>query len=189
MNCIEEAYEYMKANLKDSRFMHTLGVVSVAKKLAGINGVSEDKAELAALCHDIAKNISLEEMKIMIKDNNIQLSSDEEKSSQLWHSFLAPYVSKEKLNIVDTEILEAMRWHTTGKENMSKLEKIIYIADMIEPSRVFPGVDEIRKATLEDLDSGVLMGLNHTIKFLLEQNALIDINTIKARNYLIDSKR
>ena len=68
---------------------------------------------------------------------------------------------------------------------MSKLDKIIYIADMIEPSRNFPGLDEIRKSTLESLDKGVLLGINHSIEYLLNKGALIDINTIKARNYMI----
>lgn len=186
MSSIEEAYEYVKSHLKEKRFIHTLGVISVAKKLAAINGVSEEKAEIAALCHDIVKNMSIEDMKALIKKNNIMLTEDEEKSTQLWHSFLAPIVAKEELKIEDEEILEAMRWHTTGRENMSKLEKIIYIADMIEPSRTFDGVEEIREATLNDLDSGVLMGLNHTIKFLLDEGQIIDINTVKARNYLIN---
>ena len=71
---------------------------------------------------------------------------------------------------------------------MSKLEKIIYIADMIEPSRTYDGVDKIRSEVLKDLDSGVLMGMEHTIKYLLSNGQLIDINTIKARNYLVMNK-
>ena len=89
-------------------------------------------------------------------------------------------------DLEDEEILSAIRWHTTGKENMTKLEKIIYIADMIEPSRDFDGVEELRKVTLENLNKGVLMGLTQTIKFLLKKGSLIDLNTIKARNSLIN---
>ena len=185
MSLKEDAYKYIKENIKESRFMHTLGVVSVAKKLANINGVDEESAEIAALCHDIAKNMKKEDMERLILENNLILTQEEKRSPQLWHSFLAPIVAEKELGITDKEILNAMRWHTTGKENMSKLEKIIYIADMIEPSRVFPGVEDIREETLKDLDGGVLAGLNHTIKFLLDRGCLIDINTINARNYLI----
>lgn len=188
MSIIDNAYTYIKDNIKESRFMHTLGVVSVAKKLALLNGVSQEKAELAALCHDIVKNMNISDMEKLMQENNIILSDDEKRSPQLWHSFLAPVVSKNILNIEDEEVLSAMRWHTTGKEDMTKLEKIIYIADMIEPSRRFPGVEKIREATLKDLEEGVLMGLNHTIKFLLDQGALIDLNTLKARNYLVINK-
>ena len=184
----QEAYDYIKANLKENRFIHTLGVVSTAKKLAEINNVSEEKAEIAALCHDIAKNITIEEMEKIIQENDIKLTEDEKNTKELWHSILAPVLAKEKLKIDDEEILNAIRWHTTGKENMSKLDKIIYIADMIEPSRKFEGVDEIREETIKNLDNGVLLGLTQSISFLLSKGALIDLNTIKARNYLINHK-
>ena len=78
-----------------------------------------------------------------------------------------------------------MRWHTTGKENMTTLEKIIYMADMIEPKRSFQGVEQLRKATFEDLDKGFIMALNHTINYLLNKGFCIDVNTIEARNFII----
>ena len=188
MKSKQDIYDYIKANLKETRFIHTLGVVSVAKKLAEINGVDEEKAEIAALCHDIAKNIPAEELEKIIEKNNIDLTEDEKNTKELWHSILAPILAKEKLEIDDEEILSAIRWHTTGKEDMSKLDKIIYIADMIEPSRKFDGVEEIRKKTLKNLDAGVLLGLTHSISFLLSKGSLIDLNSIKARNYLINHK-
>lgn len=178
-------YDYLKENLRPKRYMHTLGVVSTAKKLAKLNGVDEDKAVLAALCHDVGKNLTIEELMSIIKENNIELTMDEKKTPELWHGIVSRILAKEKFNIDDEEVLEAMRWHTTGKENMSTLEKIIYIADMIEPSRVYDGVQEIREKVLENLDEGVLMGMNHTIKYLLSKGQLIDLNTVKARNYLI----
>ena len=87
--------------------------------------------------------------------------------------------------IEDEEILSAIRWHTTGKENMSKLDKIIYLADMIEPSRDFSGVEELRNDSKDDLDKAMLNALTYTIKYLLEKGCLIDVNTVKARNYLL----
>ena len=185
MILIEDAYKYLKENLEDKRYMHTLGVVSVAKKLAEINGVSEEKAEIAALSHDIAKNIKFKKIEKMLKENNVILTECENKTPELWHSIVAPIVAKEVFKIEDEDILGAIRWHTTGKENMSKLEKIIYIADMIEPSRRFEGLDGIRKETIQKLDKGVLKGLTHTIEYLLSKGQLIDVNTINARNYLL----
>ncbi|NME82170.1 bis(5'-nucleosyl)-tetraphosphatase (symmetrical) YqeK [Clostridium sp. SM-530-WT-3G] len=184
MLSINEIKEYLKENLKPSRYEHTLGVAETAKKLAKLNNVDEKKAEVAGLSHDVAKNLSKEEMLKIIKENNIKLSLVEENNMNLWHSIIAPIVAKGKLNIYDEEILESLRWHTTGKENMSKLEKIIYIADMIEPSRSFEGLEEIRKATFENLDKGVYVGLTHSIRFLVDKDLLLDENTIKARNYL-----
>lgn len=187
MMAIETVYEYIKENLTEKRFLHTMGVISVAKKLSNINNISEEKAELAALCHDIAKYVPKEECIKLLKENNIKLSEDEEKVPEIWHSIIGPILAKNNLEIEDKDVLGAIRWHTTGKEDMSVLEKIIYIADMIEPSRIFDGVDEIREATMLDLNKGVLLGLNHSIKFLLSKGVPIDLNTIKARNYLIRS--
>ena len=186
---IEEINLYLKKNLIEKRYIHILGVADIAKKLAKLNGISEEKAEIAGLAHDIAKNLSKVRMKEIIEENNIILSAVEKDNANLWHSIIGAIESKNKLGIEDEEILDSIRWHTTGKENMSILTKIIYIADMIEPSRNFDGVENIRKITFEDLDMGVYYGLTRSIEFLLIKNLLIDENTIKARNYfLFDSK-
>lgn len=182
---INEMKIYLKSNLLESRYNHTLGVVETAIKLAGINNVDKNKAEIASLAHDIAKNKTIHQLKEIIDRNNIKLSSYEEKTPELWHSIVAPILGKEIFGIEDEEILSAMRWHTTGKENMSKLDKIIYMADMIEPNRKFAEVDLIRQECFKDLDSGILNGLTHTIKYLLSKGFLVDINSVKARNYLI----
>ncbi|SFC30579.1 bis(5'-nucleosyl)-tetraphosphatase (symmetrical) YqeK [Clostridium uliginosum] len=185
MLSIEEINKYLKLNLKPNRYKHVLGVVETAKALAKLNGISEEKAEIAALAHDVAKNLPEEEMKNLIKENNIVLSEIESNNSTLWHSVIAPIEAKDKLKIEDEQILDAIRWHTTGKENMSVLTKIIYIADMIEPNRNFDGVEHIRELTFENLDKGVFYGLSESIKDLLNRGLLIDLNTIKARNYFL----
>ena len=189
MLSIEEMKLYLKENLMENRYAHTLGVAETAKKLAKLNGISEEKAEIAGLAHDVAKNLSKDRMKEIMKENNIVMSEVEENNSNLWHSIIGDIEAKNKLGIEDEEILDSIRWHTTGKEDMSILTKIIYIADMIEPNRNFEGIEDIRKATFEDLDTGVYNGLTCSIEFLLNKNLLIDENTIKARNYfLFDSK-
>ncbi|MGN0143971.1 MAG: bis(5'-nucleosyl)-tetraphosphatase (symmetrical) YqeK [Clostridium sp.] len=185
MLSVEEIKEYLKNNLKESRYNHTLGVCETAKKLAKLNNESVEKAEIAALSHDVAKNLSREEMLKIINENNIILSNVEKENMNLWHSIIAPVVAKDRLGICDEDILDAIRWHTTGKENMSVLAKIIYIADMIEPGRDFEGLEEIRTKTFENLDNGVYSGLTHSIQFLLSKDLLIDENTMKARNYFL----
>ena len=113
----------------------------------------------------MAKNLSKIRMQEIMEENNIILSEVEENNWNLWHSIIAPIVAKDKLGIEDEEILDSIRWHTTGKEDMSILTKIIYIADMIEPDRNFDGVEEIRKVTFADLDMGVYYGLTRTIEY------------------------
>lgn len=188
MLSIEEMKAYLKVNLMEKRYVHTLGVAETAKKLAKLNGISEEKAEIAGLAHDIAKNIPKDKMKEIIKENNIILSKIEEVSANLWHSIIAPVEANGKFKIDDEEILDSIRWHTTGKENMSVLTKIIYIADMIEPNRNFEGVEELKKVTFENLDRGVFLGLTSSINVLLKQKLLIDENTMRARNYFLFDK-
>lgn len=182
---LDDIKEYLKNNLKPARYGHTLGVVNTAIKLAEIYGEDINKAEMAALCHDVAKNMSDEELKKIIEEENISLSIDEENTRELWHSIVGPIISRKVFEIEDEEILNAMRWHTTGKENMTNLEKIIYLADLIEPSRRFEGVDEIREVAYKDLDLAMLKALTHTTIYLLTKGCAVDINSVKARNYLV----
>lgn len=149
---LDEIKDYLRSNLKPARYGHVLGVVNTAIKLAETYGEDKEKAEIAALCHDVAKNMSNEELRKIIEDENIILSIDEENTKELWHSIIAPIIAKKVFEIKDEEILNAMRWHTTGKENMTNLEKIVYLADLIEPSRKFEGIDEIREVAYKDLD-------------------------------------
>lgn len=182
---LDDIKEHLKNNLKPARYGHTLGVVNTAIKLAEIYGEDKNKAEMAALCHDVAKNMSDEELKKIIEEENISLSIDEENTRELWHSIVGPIISRKVFEIEDEEILNAMRWHTTGKENMTNLEKIIYLADLIEPSRRFEGVDEIREVAYKDLDLAMLKALTHTTIYLLTKGCAVDINSVKARNYLV----
>ena len=182
---VEEIKGYLKNNLKPSRYEHTLCVDNTAIKLAEIYGEDKSKAEIAALCHDVAKNMSNEELRKLIDNENIILSIDEENTQELWHSIIAPVIARKVFGIEDEEVLNAMRWHTTGKENMTNLEKIVYLADLIEPSRKFDGIDEIREIAYKDLDLAMLKALTHTTIYLLKQGCAVDINSVKARNYLV----
>lgn len=186
---IDKIKAYLKEKLKESRYNHTLGVIETAKALANINGVDIKKAEIAALAHDVAKNMTIDQMGQIIEENNIELPYETLKTPELWHSIIAPIIGEEVFQIEDRDILNAMRWHTTGKADMTILEKIIYMADMIEPGRSFEGVEQLRKATFEELDKGLIMALNHTVNYLLDNGFCIDINTIEARNFIILNKK
>ena len=185
---IDKIKDYVKENLKVGRYNHTLGVVNTAVELAKVFGEDQKKAEIAALCHDVAKNMDLEQLRKIIDEENITLSIDEENTKEKWHSIAGPIIAKNIFKINDEEILSAMRWHTTGKENMSNLDKIVYLADLIEPSREFDGIDEIRSISYKSLDLAMIKALTHTTIYLLNKGYAVDINTIKARNYLLYNK-
>ena len=126
MTSLEEAYEYVKKNLKENRFIHTLGVIEEAKKLAKINGVSEEKAEMAGLIHDIAKEMPDEEKIEYTKQHNIEVDEIERKNIGLLHAKIAANIAKEKYNF-DKEIQQAIEYHTTGNPNMNLFDKIIFV--------------------------------------------------------------
>ncbi|MGL5634020.1 MAG: bis(5'-nucleosyl)-tetraphosphatase (symmetrical) YqeK [Sarcina sp.] len=176
---------YLKENLSDKRYKHVLGVAETSVKLARLYGADEEKAKIAALAHDIAKELSIEKQKEILQTHNFEISYIDEASPQVLHSFVGSVLFAELFDFDDEEVLSAIDFHTTGRGDMSLLEKIIYIADYIEPTRNYPGVEELRKITFEDLDKGVLQGLNNTIKLVVDKNLVIHPLTIEARNYLL----
>lgn len=97
-------------------------------------------------------------------------------------------LAKREYNVDDEEILDAIRFHTTGRENMNLIEKIVYIADVIEPNRDFPGIEKIRNMAYKDIDRSVLYSMNNTIKFLIDKGWLVHLDTIKGRNQLLNLK-
>lgn len=184
----EEINTYLKGNLKESRYNHVINVKNTAMKLAEKYDVDIEKTKIAALCHDCAKNMTDKELLNIIKEHNITLSWIELKNIQITHGLVASIIMKEKMGIKDKDILNAVRYHTTGKNNMSMLEKIIYLADIIEPSREFKGVEELRKLAFEDLEEALIKSLNCTIKYVIERGELLHTNTVIARNCLINDK-
>ena len=176
----------IKEMLPQKRYKHSLNVADCAVKLSEIYGCDKEKAYIAGIAHDCAKYLNKDEVKYYVDKYKIVLDEIEKDNLALSHSLIGSYIAKYEFGINDKDIINAIKYHTTGKEDMNLIEKIIYIADMIEPSRDFEGVDELRKVTLENLNKGVLMGINQTINFLIKKGNLIDLNTIKARNSLID---
>lgn len=159
---MEERLEKM---LEPKRYTHSLGVAATAVSMAGIFGADAKKAYIAGLLHDCAKNLSPEESKIKCEDLDVEADEYEKKNFPLIHAKIGAELVKTEFGIDDEEICSAIRWHTLGRKNMSMLEKIIYVADMTEPSRCFDGVDEIRKKAYENLDEAVRACAAATIKF------------------------
>lgn len=188
------SFEEIKAELytilKEKRFLHTMGVVETAVALAKHYAVDEEKARYAALLHDCAKNLPDEELKRLCKKYKIKLDHVSKREPQLLHAYVGAEVAKRTYGITDGEILDAIFYHTTGKKDMSMLCKIIFIADMTEPGRSgIPNIDEIRKVMYEDLDKAIIMGFDSTISFVMKKGSLMHLDTLKARNYLIEERK
>lgn len=169
--------------LPQSRYIHTLGVAYTATSLAMVFGESIDKARLAGLLHDCSKAYSLDDMLEIAKDNNVNVTDLEYKSANLLHAKIGAVLAKIEYGVEDKSVLDAIMYHTTGKPAMTTLEKIIYIADYIEPSRnKQKRLELIRNTAFKDLDQTMLLILEDTMDYLKATNT--DIDPLTEETYL-----
>lgn len=180
---INDALTHVKAELPHGRYEHTLRVVDEALKLAELYDVDSEKAALAAVFHDYAKKRPLDEMKRII------LSSQLPKDlllyhHELWHGPVAAILVEVQFGLTDPDILNAVKYHTTGRAQMSDLEMVICLADYIEPHRNFVGLDEVRNIAVKDLTHAAFLMSQKTIQFLMMKGSPIYPDTFHAYNYL-----
>ena len=174
----------LKKYMDEERFIHTQGVMYTACALAMCHNADINQARLAGLLHDCAKCIpNSKKLKICQKEN-IPVSAAEEASPDLLHAKLGVYISKEKYGVTDREVRQAIRYHTTGRPEMTLLEKIIYIADYIEPGRdKAPNLPTVRRLALQDLDETMYVILKDTLEYLEHGSGTIDATTRQACRY------
>lgn len=180
-NMLKMIENKLKLTLSNEKFLHSINVMNTSKSLAKYYNYDIEKAEIAGLLHDcgrIRQNINMDFKKNLTFHENENLN----------HAIIGAYLVVEEYNINDMDIINAVRYHTTGRENMSKLEKIIYIADKIEPTRKFDGVEQLRLLAYQNIDLAILKSLNDTIKYVIDKNQLLHEETIKARNFLLKNK-
>ncbi|MFC3882996.1 bis(5'-nucleosyl)-tetraphosphatase (symmetrical) YqeK [Bacillus songklensis] len=180
----ERALAIVKEKLTEHRYIHTIGVMETAIELAKRYGADVKKAELAAIFHDYAKFRSKEEMREIIIDQNMAQDLLVH-NTELWHAPVGAYLVEKEAGVTNSEVLNAIRYHTSGRPNMTLLEKIIYVADYIEPGRIFPGVQEVRELAKQDLDKALVQSLKNTITFLLKKNQAVYPDTIFTYNSLV----
>lgn len=182
---LTEIKEKLGKKLPDERFEHSVNVMESAVKLAAHYGENPDKAAIAGLLHDCARYLEPEEMLSQCKKLGIEADYVCKENPKLLHDVLGVYFAKTEYDVSDPEILDAIMSHTTGAENMTRLQKIIFLADFIEPGREFKGADELRVLAFEDLDMAVLKALDLTIKFVIKKEQLLHLDTVNARNWLL----
>ena len=169
--------------LKHKRIPHVLGTEQEAIRLAERYGADVEKARVGALLHDCTKKLDMEAQLALCRHYGIQLDELEQKALKLLHAKTGAAIARDVFG-VDEEIYSAILWHTTGHANMTLLEKILYLADYIEPSRDFPGVDKLRAVCYKNLDAGLLMGLEMTIGEMNAMGNPVHHATIEARDAL-----
>jgi len=183
----EEFKILIKEKLKESRYIHSLNVADSAKKLAKKYGCDEEKAYTAGLLHDVMKNASDFEMLKAIDKAGMSLTVCEKANKKLWHAIAGTAFMITDLNVSDEDIINAVRYHTTARKNMSTLEKVIYVADFISADRDYPGVDEVRDAAEESLEKAMMIGLEFCIHEIVERKQLLHPDSVDAYNEIIIS--
>lgn len=175
--------------LNPYRYNHTLGVMYTASALAMRYGEDMQKALLAGLLHDCGKFCSIQKQKHLCNEYKIELTLSEQQMPALIHAKLGAYLAKQEYHVEDTLILEAIAWHTTGRPGMTLLEKIVYVADFIEPLRdEMPSLDAARIAAFSDIDHAVALLAGTTVSYLRENDREIDPITIKTYEYYHSNK-
>ena len=177
----------VKKNVSKSRYDHTVRVMKTAIKLAEIHNINQQQVEIASALHDYSKCESEDDLKNYIIDHHIDadlLNYNQE----LWHSHVGAHYAQYTLGIDDRSILNAIKYHTTGRENMDQVELIVFIADFIEPERKIAGIDKIRKMAEQDLHEAALLIFKASIPYLVSLEAVVYPGTVDAYNYLIKLK-
>ena len=183
----QEIMNYLQATLRPKRFRHTLGVAFTAANLAEVHDVDKETAYLAGLLHDCAKFFEKEEQILLCEQFGIPLTEIERKNPALIHGKLGKYMAKNRYLVKNEEILSAIRYHTTGHPAMTELEKIIYLADYIEPGRKMDckphSLKKVRQACFANLDLGMRYTLENCISYLKQQNQPIDSVTLETYEF------
>jgi len=175
---------YLKKRLGKERFLHSERTANEAVRLAAVYGADKRKAYLAGMLHDIGKGMSAGELVKTASENGISIDKYEKDNPELLHGKVSAHLAKTDLGITDGEILAAIESHTTGRKNMTLLEKIVYIADLIEPGRNFEGLREIRELAYKDIDAAARLALSHVMLYVKEKGLTLHPNSAEAYEYL-----
>ena len=185
MMSLEEMQALLKESIPGKRYKHSVNVYETALKLAEVHGKKKKKIAVSALLHDCGREVSSKDSVAKAQELGLPIDEIEMHQPILLHAKLGVYNAMHKYGVADQEILDGIMYHTTGIDGMSKLAKVVYLADMIEPGRDFPGVEELRRLARKDLDKAMLLAYSNTICYLLEGGLLIHPHCIRGYNELI----
>ncbi len=187
MNELEERYaeyiEILKKTLSKKRFTHSMNVAEISAQLAKKHNADIDKAYLAGLLHDIKKEEPHSSMKVMAIQSGMDISYEETQTPALWHGPAGACFIKNQLGITDTDVLNAVRYHTAGRDKMSVTEKIVYLGDLTSQDRSYKDVEKYRKAAFDDLDNAMYLALKYSVEETLGKCGLLPPCTIRGYNY------
>ena len=185
INCTdrESLEEFIQANLKESRYRHSMGVEEMAVRLARLHGADSEKAAFAGRYHDLAKNFDEETMDAYIRKYG--LPEYLIGNNALAHSKVGAAILENEFGVTDREILDSVRYHTTARKDMTLLDEVIFVADVVEDNRTYSDLDYYQDLAYRDLDRACLEILEYTIGSLTAKGKVIDKDTLEARDWVI----
>lgn len=186
VNNTDEYINIIKSRLSEYRFMHSMNVADAAVMLAEKYGADSKKAYTAGILHDIMKEEHLDIQRDFIEKCGEKMTNLEVNNKAVYHQMSGAAYCRLKLGIEDNEILEAIRYHTTGKRDMTLLGQIVYTADFISADRSYPDVDVMRQKARESLDSAMLYSLKYTIKDLISKSLPVHPDTLECYNWILE---
>lgn len=182
---VEDYKKIIRPMMGDKRYNHCVNVAKEAVRLAKKYGADEQKAEIAGILHDITKEVDFEKQLQIIQSGDIILTDVEKRTNKLWHAISGSVYVEKILKITDEDIINAIRYHTTGRAGMSVLEKVIFLADFTSAERDYDDVDVIRAKTEISLEEGMLYGVEFTLKKLLSIGGLLSVDAIDLYNEIL----
>ncbi len=188
----EKQKEYkalIKSMLSKKRYNHCCNVADMCRKLAEKNGEDPEKAFTAGLLHDIHKEIDPDIMKKEVLESGFEVDPVEIESKPLWHAIASAHYCRTELGITDEDMLNAIRYHTVGRAEMSTLEKIVYLGDLVSAERDFKDVEKYRKYVLDDLDNAMFQVMKWSIPNTIEKGSKIPVSSLNAYNYYMQFKK
>lgn len=175
----------LSRELRPARFRHSRDVCQTAVRLAERWNADIEKARLAGILHDCARNLKGPELLKTAQEYGLMPNRLELMQPALIHAPLGALIAENRFGVKDADILQAIHRHTTGAPQMTILDKIIYLADCIEPGRSFPGAERIRDYAAKNLDQALLAAYEHSIQYVVANNGLLHPNTVEGRNFLL----
>lgn len=181
---IEEMKAVLAQALPEKRYKHCVAVYETALEIAQAHGLETSKIGVAALLHDCGREIASRDNLAKAKELKINIDKIERNQPILLHAKLGVYYAKTKYGVKDKATLEGIRYHTTGAEHMSKLAMVVYLADLLEPTRDFPGIEDMRSLAKVDLEKCIFKAYAQTIRYLLDYDLLVHPDCLAGYNRL-----
>lgn len=175
--------KFLKANLSQKRYQHSLNVAAECKKLANKYGEDPDKAYFAGLLHDICKELPADEQKALVLKSGYTVCREELETRSLWHAIAGAYFVRTEFGVEDIDILNSIRFHTVGRAGMSRLEEIVYLGDLISADRDYKDVDKMRRITYADLNAAMLEAFAFSIKSVVKKGGTLPLCTVEGFNF------